>query len=76
MQALILLGINAGLGNSDVARLHVGHLDLCKGVLDYPRPKTGEERRVPLWKETVKALKLVIESRPEALDPKHNDLVW
>ena len=54
-KAMVLLGINGGLGNHDVATLPTKALDLKKGWLVYPRPKTGIERRIPLWPETVAA---------------------
>jgi hypothetical protein len=41
LRAMILLGINCGLGNSDCAGLSHSHLDLERGWLDYPRVKTG-----------------------------------
>lgn len=49
LKAMILLGINCGLGNSDIADLRQSHLNLETGWLDYPRPKTGIERRCPLF---------------------------
>jgi integrase len=57
LRAMILLGLNCGLGNNDIAELNWAHLDLAAGILDYPRPKTGIERRATLWPETVKALR-------------------
>jgi len=57
LRAMIFLGVNAGLGNSDISGLNWAHLDLTKGVLNYPRPKTGVDRRATLWPETVKALR-------------------
>lgn len=60
LRAMILLGINAGLGNTDVSELNREHLDLRRGILEYPRPKTAIERRATLWPETVKALKAVL----------------
>ncbi len=55
---MILLALNAGLGPEDLARLTTAHI---KGMwLDYPRPKTGIERRIPLWPETRQALAKVI----------------
>jgi integrase len=54
MKAMILLGLNAGLGNTDVALLEPRHID--DGWLTYPRPKTGTMRRAPLWPETIEAL--------------------
>lgn len=68
LKAMILLGLNGGLGNNDVGLLPFSALDLEGGWIDYPRPKTGNERRIPLWPETISALKDAIEARP---DPKH-----
>ena len=56
-KAMILLGINCGLGNKDVASLPTSCVDLERGWLDYSRGKTGVERRCPLWPETVAAIK-------------------
>ena len=68
LKAMILLGINAGLGNSDVGNLREQHLDLKTNWMDYPRPKTGVARRVWLWPETVKAMKAAIAARPTPKD--------
>ena len=76
LKAMILLGINAGLGAADLARLRNSHLDLKAGWLDYPRPKTGVDRRVPLWPETIKAIREVIAKRPKPKDKKHAGLVF
>ncbi len=65
-RAMILLGVNAGLGNSDVADLHVSNLDLAKGWLDYPRKKTEVPRRCPLWPETIEAIKRSMQDRPKS----------
>ncbi len=65
LRAMILLGLNAGLGPNDLAELRTHHL---KGDwLDYPRPKTGIERRVPLWPETREALAAVIREGDEVV---------
>lgn len=74
--AMVLLGINCGLGNADVASLEFGHLDLGRGWLLYPRPKTGIDRRCPLWPETVAALRVVLTARPEPADPADAMLVF
>ena len=63
LKAMILLGINAGMGNADVANMPCRALDLKNGWLDYPRPKTGVSRRVPLWPETIEALRVVLDKR-------------
>lgn len=65
MKAMILLGINGGMGNTDVAELPLSAVDLEAGFLDFPRPKTGIARRVPLWPETVNAIKAAIKARPK-----------
>ena len=69
MKAMILLGINCGFGNSDVANLPTKALDLKAGWVDYPRPKTGVPRRCPLWPETVAATKEAIARRPKTKSP-------
>jgi integrase len=63
-KAMVLLGINGALGNSDVADLPKKALDLKHGWLDYPREKTAVERRIPLWKETVEAIQAAMKKRP------------
>lgn len=68
LRAAILLGINTGAGNTDVANLELKHIDLKARWLNYPRSKTGVGRRVPLWAETVAALRTAIAERPA---PKH-----
>lgn len=66
MQAMVLLGINAGFGNSDCAMLPLDAVELNSGWIFYYRHKTGIERRCKLWPETVKALRVVLENRPKA----------
>lgn len=65
MRAAILLGINGGLGNTDIAELPIDAIDLDKGLLDYPRPKTEVQRRCTLWPETIEAIRKVLEKRPK-----------
>jgi len=55
MKAMILLGINCGLGNTDCARLTSEHIH--GHWLDYPRGKTGIHRRCNLWPETLEAIR-------------------
>jgi integrase len=63
LRAMLLLGINCGFGNADCSNLPLTALDLAGGRLDYPRPKSGINRRCPLWPETVEALRNVLASR-------------
>ena len=65
LRAMILLGINAGFGNNDCATLPLSAVDLDRGIIDFPRPKTGIARKVFLWPETVAALCEVLANRPE-----------
>jgi integrase len=76
LKAMILLGINAGFGNSDVANLPQTALDLTGGWLRFPRPKTGVERRCPLWPATIEALKAALAERPEHKDDADAGLVF
>jgi integrase len=76
VKAMILLGINCGFGNSDCGNLPLAALDLERGWVDYPRPKTGIARRCALWPETVEALKVALARRPEPKDPAHAGLVF
>ena len=76
MKAMILLGINAALGNTDIGRLKKSHIDFNSNFLDFPRPKTGIERRCPLWPETIDALKTVLEFRPAPKNPNDDNLVF
>lgn len=76
LKAMVLLGINCGLGNSDIASLPLSALNLKAGWLNYPRAKTGIHRRCPLWPETVDALKKVVENRILPVKSADADLVF
>jgi integrase len=64
LKAMLLLGVNCGFGNSDVGTLPLPALDLERGWVNYPRPKTGVGRRCPLWPETAAALREALAKRP------------
>jgi integrase len=76
LKAMILLGVNCGFGNTDVAGLPLGALDLAGAWVRYPRPKTGVDRRAPLWPETVKALREAIAKRPSPKNPDDAQFVF
>jgi integrase len=76
LKAMTLLALNCGFGNTDCATLPQSAVDLAGGWIDFPRPKTGIQRRIPLWPETVAALRQAIANRPEAKDPADSDLVF
>jgi integrase len=65
LEAMILLGINCGFGNADCGTLPLSAVDLKRGIIDCPRPKTGIDRRCVLWPETIEALKQVLAVRRE-----------
>jgi integrase len=68
LKAMVLLGVNAGFGNHDVATLPLSALDLTAGWVNFPRPKTGVARRCPLWPETVAAIRAALAERPTPKD--------
>ena len=76
MKAMILLAVNAGLGNNDVGRMPLASLDLAGGWLNYPRPKTGINRRAPLWPETVAAIQEALAKRPHHKSAEHAGLAF
>jgi integrase len=76
MKTMILLGINCGFGNADCGNLPLPALDLETGWVDYPRPKTGINRRCPLWLETVQAIREALAKRAEPKDPTDAGLVF
>src|SRR5262249_24405186 len=56
--------------------LYRNALDLERGMLDFPRGKTGVPRRIPLWPETVTSIKEYLAVRPEPKDAADADLVF
>jgi integrase len=76
MKSMVLLGVNCGFGNSDLSSLPQSAVGLDAGWIDFPRPKTEIPRRVPLWPETVKALREAIALRPEPADSADADLCF
>jgi integrase len=76
LRAMILLGINCGFGNADCGRLPLTALDLDGGWVTFPRPKTGINRRCPLWPETVAAIRDALAKRKEPKNPADAELVF
>jgi len=76
LRAMILLGVNCGLGNADCAGLTTKHIDLDASTIDYPRQKTGVARRAILWPATVTALKAAITDRYTPKDKADTDIVF
>lgn len=76
MKAMALLALNCGMGNRDVALMPTSAVDLQRGWIDYPRPKTAVPRRAPLWPETVEAIRDALEHRPEPADDTDAHLLF
>ena len=75
-KAMVTLAANGALGNTDLALLPTKALDLEAAWLVYPRSKTAVNRRIPLWPETVKALKAYLKVRPVPKDPADAGLLF
>jgi integrase len=76
IKAMVLLGLNCGFGNSDVAELSWSALDMAAEWATFPRKKTGAPRRAKLWPETVVALKEWQPMRPAPKNEADADLVF
>ena len=59
MRAMIWLGLNCGFGCTDCSELKWTDLDIVNARVKLPRKKTGILRDLPLWPETVEAIKKV-----------------
>lgn len=76
---LVMLGINAGIGNRDLAQISMAQLpDLGSGEIwmEVPRGKTGKPRRFCLWPETVQAIRAYLEKRPTAAGHSAKELLF
>ena len=76
IRAMILLGINVGMGNTDLAMLPISAVNLETGILDWPRPKTAIPRTVPLWPETREAICKALAVRPCPKDKDEAGLLF
>ncbi len=76
MRAMVLLGLNAGFGNTDCANLPQSAINLKSGWVTFPRPKTAIQRRIPLWQETIVAIRQAIAERPVPVDLADADLCF
>lgn len=76
LRAMVLLGANCGFGQSDISSLPKKAVDLEKGWVDFPRPKTAVQRRCPLWPETIDAIREYLPSRPKAKTEADKDLLF
>ncbi len=63
MKAMVLLALNGGYGAKELADMPRDVVDLDNALIDFRRGKTHKDHIVPLWPETVAALRLVLEYR-------------
>lgn len=75
MTAMLYVGVNAGFGNKDVGTLPRKAINLKTGWIEFPRPKTGSPRRIPLWPESVAAIRAYNDTRPTP-KPECEDLAF
>jgi integrase len=64
MKAMIWLGLDCGFGCTDCAKLQWSDLDFKLNRVKLARSKTGVHRNLPLWPETIQALKGLARSGP------------
>lgn len=76
LKAFILLGINAGLGATDIACMPRSAIDLESGWINYARTKTAIDRRFLLWPETRQAVAEVLKIEREAKRPEDEGLAF
>jgi integrase len=76
LKSMILLGLNCGFGNSDVATLTESEVDCATGWVIKPRVKTEVPRHIPLWKETMAALAAALAVRPKPADSVEKGLYF
>ena len=56
---MIWLGLNCAFGCTDCAELSWENIDFKDKRVSFPRPKSGIERNLPLWEQTISALEEV-----------------
>jgi integrase len=76
IRAMILLGINCGFGQTDIANLPTTAIDFETDWVSFPRPKTEIDRRCPLWLETLDALREAAKHRGQPKDDSDADCVF
>ena len=69
MKLLILLALNCGYTQADIATLEHSHIDWPQGTIVRARNKTGQPQEHKLWHRTLRLL------REQATDPKTSALV-
>jgi integrase len=75
-RAMLMLGLNGALGNSDLSEMTLDTFRKEPGWLNYPRHKTAMRRRIPLWPETTAAVEAAIAKRQSPLDESEARLLF
>ena len=73
-KAIVLLGINAAYGPSDIA--NVRRSDIHENKITLPRVKNGKPRLAFLWPETLQAIKDYLLYERPAMTAEGNDLLF
>ncbi|MEJ2701077.1 MAG: tyrosine-type recombinase/integrase [Sedimentisphaerales bacterium] len=73
MKAMIWLGLNCGFGCTDCSELLWEHLDLKKGRVVFSRTKTHIPRNLPLWKETINAIRVLPRTNERVFNTKYGN---
>jgi len=76
LRSMVLLTANCAFGQTDLANLPTRAINLETGWLDFDRVKTAAPCRIPLWPETVSAIKDWLPSRPKAKDAANSKLLF
>jgi integrase len=76
LRAMVLLAANCAFGQSDLANLPTRAVDLQTGWIDFARTKTGQPRKIPLWPETIAAIRAWLKVRPTAKDKSDGHLLF
>jgi integrase len=74
-KVMILLGIQAGFGNTETTLLTTNCLTIEPGWLNLPRSKTGVMRRIPLWQETIDAINAALAARAKPKRPEDENML-
>lgn len=76
LKPMVLLAANCGFGQSDISALPINAVNLETGWVDFARVKTAIQRRIPLWPETVEAIREWLPQRPKPKDKADAGLLF
>jgi len=76
LKSMVLLAANCAFGQTDLANLPTRAVNLETGWVDFARVKTAVLSRIPLWPETIAAIREWLPSRPKAKDSADSKLLF